>query len=187
MKRIHDFTVAFVLAMLIHVAVGLGIGFCMFDGLAVNMDFKAGDSSIELMLAAAEDVSIKTVPEEAVIYQEEPPEFEVTEEKSPDAPSEVMDVEMLDEGVTEIELSDTVLRPRYPFVSRMRGEEGVVIITATLNSEGRVVDTIIKKTSGHTALDSEALRTLKRAVFHEKKGRTMSGHVVERVFRFQLK
>lgn len=52
---------------------------------------------------------------------------------------------------------------RYPPSARSRRQEGVVQIRFTMNRAGRVLDQAIISSSGHPALDREALDTLRRA------------------------
>jgi protein TonB len=50
--------------------------------------------------------------------------------------------------------------PRYPMVSRRRGEEGEVVLLAEV-SDGRVVDIRVERSSGHDRLDGAAVRAVK--------------------------
>jgi TonB family protein len=57
--------------------------------------------------------------------------------------------------------------PSYPWICRKRGQEGVVALRVIINAEGRVTETIVHKSSGHTRLDEVALETLKSWTFAE--------------------
>lgn len=52
-------------------------------------------------------------------------------------------------------------RPNYPDASRRRGEEGVVRVELLVDSTGRVADVRILESSGFSALDAAALRSLR--------------------------
>jgi protein TonB len=52
---------------------------------------------------------------------------------------------------------------RYPEAARVRGIQGVVKIEFTINHEGRIVASHVAESSGSSALDAEALATLRRA------------------------
>jgi protein TonB len=51
----------------------------------------------------------------------------------------------------------------YPEASRVRAEEGTVVLSFTINRLGHVVSSQITRGSGHPTLDREALDMLKRA------------------------
>lgn len=52
---------------------------------------------------------------------------------------------------------------RYPEGSRARREEGVTLLTFALDRAGRVVAASVARSSGHPALDAEALALVRRA------------------------
>ena len=52
---------------------------------------------------------------------------------------------------------------RYPASARARGEQGVVMLSFTVDRSGHVVARSIAKSSGFTALDEEVLAMVKRA------------------------
>lgn len=54
-------------------------------------------------------------------------------------------------------------RKRYPEEARMRGERGVVVVEFSLDGEGNVLSTVLKKSSGSGALDNEVLALMRRA------------------------
>jgi len=66
-------------------------------------------------------------------------------------------------------------RPHYPLSARLRGHEGVVVISAEVLAEGRVGAMKIKASSGHDSLDRSALEAVKQWKFEP--GRRM-GHPV---------
>jgi len=54
-----------------------------------------------------------------------------------------------------------VAPPQYPSGSKMRHEEGEVVLAVTLNAAGEAIGARIAKSSGYEALDQSALRTSK--------------------------
>lgn len=56
--------------------------------------------------------------------------------------------------------------PAYPQASIEQGQEGLVMIDAVVNREGRVKEIELKKSSGYPLLDKSALKTLKKWKFN---------------------
>ena len=52
-------------------------------------------------------------------------------------------------------------RPNYPEASRRRGEQGVVRVELRVDPNGRVVDVRVLESSGFSALDAEAIQTVR--------------------------
>jgi protein TonB len=52
-------------------------------------------------------------------------------------------------------------RPNYPEASRRRGEQGVVRVELRIDPNGRVVDVRVLESSGFSALDAEAVQTVR--------------------------
>jgi protein TonB len=52
-------------------------------------------------------------------------------------------------------------RPNYPEASRRRGEQGVVRVELRVDPNGRVVDVRVLESSGFSALDAEAVQTVR--------------------------
>jgi protein TonB len=59
--------------------------------------------------------------------------------------------------------------PVYPWVARMRGYEGVVLLSAEIHADGQVGDLKVKKTSGFAVLDRSALEAVKTWKFEPGK------------------
>ncbi len=55
--------------------------------------------------------------------------------------------------------------PQYPRLARRRGLEGVVMLEAQIDSNGRVIDLRIFTSSGHTILDKAALKSVRKWQF----------------------
>jgi protein TonB len=139
------------------------------------------DSPIE------EDVILPSAPHPKEIKKETfkpetvPESIESELPAVPDVPS------AKDTGVfSELDLGKTVLRPRYPLVSRLRGEEGDVLVRVEIDKEGGVKKAEILKSSGFSNLDREALNSLKKAKFFTVDGRIASGGEAKISFKFRL-
>lgn len=52
---------------------------------------------------------------------------------------------------------------RYPSVAQFRRQQGVPVVRVIMDREGRVLSAQLERTSGHEALDTEALALLTRA------------------------
>jgi len=59
--------------------------------------------------------------------------------------------------------------PVYPLIARMRGYEGIVLLSVEIFANGRVGRLNIKKSSGHTVLDRSALEAVKKWKFEPAK------------------
>ena len=53
------------------------------------------------------------------------------------------------------------IHPAYPLIARMRGQEGIVILSLEILTDGSVGSLRIKKSSGYTSLDKSALEAVK--------------------------
>jgi protein TonB len=70
--------------------------------------------------------------------------------------------------------------------ARMRGEEGVVTVLATIDAAGRAQSVALEKSSGFTALDRAALAASRRANFAASGGPAVAGSRILLTFRFKL-
>ena len=52
-------------------------------------------------------------------------------------------------------------KPRYPMSARRRGQEGTVIFQLSLSNNGHVTNAIMLESSGSSAIDRAALKTIK--------------------------
>ncbi len=77
-------------------------------------------------------------------------------------------------------------KPRYPWLSRKRGEHGTVVLSVEVRADGTCGRVKLVRSSGHTRLDHAALKSLKRAKFMPAKrlGRPVSQ---TRNFEFDFK
>lgn len=60
---------------------------------------------------------------------------------------------------------DSCRKPEYPRVSRMRGDEGLVVLALDINPQGEVSEGRIHQSSGHKPLDEATLRALSKCRF----------------------
>ena len=51
----------------------------------------------------------------------------------------------------------------YPRLARMQGWEGIVVVRATIKSDGRLLDAVVTESSGYASLDEDALKLMQRA------------------------
>ncbi len=78
--------------------------------------------------------------------------------------------------------------PAYPLIARERGYEGTVILEVLVNSEGRVGDIRLFKSSGYKILDKAALRAVRHWIFEPgRRGNTPIEMWVKVPVRFVLK
>lgn len=68
-----------------------------------------------------------------------------------------------DEGVISQAAMTGNSIPSYPYFSRRRGEEGIVVIFVTISTQGRCSDAEIVSSSGYSRLDNAALKWAKEA------------------------
>jgi TonB family protein len=66
-------------------------------------------------------------------------------------------------GSDAVRLRRDLIRPRYPRLSRRRGEEGTVRVRVELDSQGRVGDIELARTSGYRRLDRAAFQAVREA------------------------
>ena len=77
--------------------------------------------------------------------------------------------------------------PRYPLAARQLGQEGLVIVRADVNAQGRPTQVSLLQSSGHALLDNSALEAIRRWRFHPARaGGMATSSVVEIPVRFKL-
>ncbi|HDQ04311.1 MAG TPA: energy transducer TonB, partial [Deltaproteobacteria bacterium] len=78
--------------------------------------------------------------------------------------------------------------PVYPEIARVRGYEGIVLVSAEILTTGRVENAKIRKSSGYSILDQSALNAVKAWRFEpaKKSGRPFTMWV-EVPIKFVLK
>ena len=55
--------------------------------------------------------------------------------------------------------------PRYPAAARQRGYEGLVLVSAEIEPDGRVGNLSLKKSSGYPILDDSAMDAVRKWLF----------------------
>jgi protein TonB len=82
----------------------------------------------------------------------------------------------------------STIHPRYPMGSRIRGEEGPVLLRARVDIRGRPVEVEVLQSSGFFALDAAAVKAVKGAHFVPPgAGAPPESYLAELTIRFQLK
>ncbi len=82
----------------------------------------------------------------------------------------------------------STIHPRYPMGSRIRGEEGPVLVRARVDDRGRPVEVTVLRSSGFLALDAAAVKAVKGARFVPPgHGAAPEAYLAELTIRFQLK
>lgn len=126
---------------------------------------------------------VLTQPDAEVIKNVEQPKDE------PESPPTSQDADTLTKGVESVPKHASNLRIRYPLGSKIRGEEGKVVVRVTVDASGRVRSLTITESSGYPALDRQALKDLRRARYYpatDGDGRPRAGEVTVPVI-FRLK
>lgn len=141
--------------------------------------------------AAAPPVSFEPSPASAEAERPTPLPSEMAN-GLPDRPSVASDPAEGGAPMRSTEESDlllTAIRPRYPLGSRLRGEEGLVVVHAYLSPEGIVRNVDIAESSGYPALDEAARRAVRSARFRPFAPHDVgeTERVVELRIRFVLK
>jgi protein TonB len=91
-----------------------------------------------------------------------------------------------EQGVETMYVGLSEIRPHYPLGSRMRGEEGVVSIAATVGYTGHASDVNVSQSSGYEALDQAAIDAVKKATFVASSASAKTGDKITMSFRFKL-
>lgn len=82
----------------------------------------------------------------------------------------------------------STIHPRYPMGSRIRGEEGSVLLGTRVDVRGRPVEVAVLRSSGFFALDAAAEKAVKGARFAPPgSGAPPESYRAELTIRFQLK
>ncbi len=109
------------------------------------------------------------------------------EPTAPAAESVQQDADLKQKGVETAPQRLQSFQPRYPRLSRRRGEEGTVKVALTVTTTGKAVDIRISKSSGYRLLDNAALGAVRKSRF---KPATQNGQPIdsplEQSFIFRL-
>lgn len=96
-----------------------------------------------------------------------------------------MDGDLSDRKVEPVWLDPSDVKPRYPLGSRLRGEQGTVLIRVRLGGDGFTEEAELVESSGFKALDRAALNAVRKARFRVVGGE-MAGHQAVLTIRFRL-
>ncbi len=189
MNQRKDMITGFLMAVGIHAAIAV----CAEAVLDLSMDdmlplFKRGESSVDLTLSPVDidDWERKILDEDIAITIIQERSEEIVADAEAAEPL-AHDADLLEKGVDNVTATMSDLRPRYPYGSRIRGEEGVVTIKAQVDDFGSVLSAQVEESSGHSALDREALRAVRKVtcVTARAVGASVAS-VVTVVVRFRL-
>ncbi len=143
----------------VHAILLLRLGFPGWFSTPVETDVRRGISSVELELNTSED----------------------GEGKRARSPSMLPVQPMLDDGVQVRWKLGTLQNPppRYPWVARIQGWEGTVLVRAMVTPTGEAASVQVRKSSGYTTLDQAASAAVSRWRFvpAQRKGRTVASSV----------
>lgn len=95
------------------------------------------------------------------------------------------DADMLKKGAEVFSAGVTEIKPRYPLGSRLRGEEGKVVLDVTIDTRGRTRNVAVKTSSGFSSLDKSAVAAVRRARFVTSGNGSRGGSVIL-TFEFKL-
>lgn len=85
-------------------------------------------------------------------------------------PGERADADVVDKGVEGSAYPVSTIRPVYPLGSRLRGEEGSVVLSVKVDSIGKVTGITVIESSGYSGLDNAAVKAVKRTKFSSALG-----------------
>jgi len=55
--------------------------------------------------------------------------------------------------------------PRYPRIARRKGYEGTVVLEVLVNPQGKVADSRIFRSCGHSVLDKAAMKSIRNSTY----------------------
>ncbi|MBA4389013.1 MAG: hypothetical protein C0404_13610 [Verrucomicrobia bacterium] len=191
---------SFAVTLCLHAATALGFYVALMGrSPEVIPIFKSGDSGLVFALPeqpepvpeAASVPVVEQVPEPDPVPDPELPQpaeapLQKQEEAQPQKPSGLRG-DSADRGVESAYVGLTEISPKYPLGSRLRGEEGVVMVKAKINRHGRAENVEIARSSGYKALDRAAEDAMKNARFVATDDSNPAGAEVQIPFRFKLR
>lgn len=119
-------------------------------------------------LADSEAVSMNTAGQSDPYPEDIPapdPGVETAGAKGPDWPGEDINADGLAKGVEGGAYPVSAIRPVYPLGSRLRGEEGSVVLSVKVDARGEVEGVTVIESSGYSGLDNTATKAVQRARF----------------------
>lgn len=113
--------------------------------------------------------------------------LEQSDTESETIPSTERLADLLDKGITAPSISG-IKKPKYPFSCRKKGHEGVTVLQATIDKNGRCTAIQIISTAGCPKLDESALKVLKNAKFSPGKSFGVNITSTKKMaFKFKIK
>jgi len=189
----------FSVSILVHLVAGavLGVVLSTSGDLQVLPVFQQGDVSVEIISSPAVEPApvtpelVEPIPETPEVIEPPAPVDEIDPMIEPE-PEEAQvtdkpaaEVTVSSEGVQGALVPLSEILPRYPLGSRLRGEEGVVMIRASIGVDGRAVTVNVTSSSGFPSLDKAAVKAVMAVRFQ----RPATPDVIETdlpAFRFRL-
>ncbi|MFO7870401.1 MAG: energy transducer TonB [Kiritimatiellia bacterium] len=187
MRRNRDLLTGFMAALAVHAVFGLAAGTWVDVRRRSPLpQFRLGESAVELTLVAPG--TPRNVAAEPEIQPKDPGKPALIEEKPEKRIEEqpVPGTGILSRGAHKTPVVAGEIHPNYPLTSRIRGEEGVVVVRAWVTAEGRARKVEVVKSSGYGALDREAARALGKAAFVAAGGGRPAPGPSEFTVRFDL-
>lgn len=155
----------------------------------VMPEFKQGDVSVAvdvqmIKVPKEKQPEIKVEPDPVIeqpdpIVNEEPKKVE-----KPQQTSEPQVIQGVQTSISAISMSDVA--PRYPFISRKRGEEGVVVLRIRIGRNGMAEKVDVVQSSGFSNLDESAKEASQKAHFIDDKGKPVNSGEANLSVRFRL-
>jgi protein TonB len=195
--RAPQLAAAFVVAVAAHVAVGVVAADLLERSRARRLPaLKRGRTSVTLTLVAR-DPARRVSSADAPVEEREPdesietPHLPVvrtpeTREAAREEAAPRADADLEEKGVEGRFSPVGRVRPRYPIGARIRGEEGVVRVRATVNAAGSVTRVHILESSGYKSLDKAAEQAVWKARFAPEGDAPAAGGTAELSIRFRL-
>jgi periplasmic protein TonB len=116
-------------------------------------------------------VSVETLSERSVEEVANPDaRTEETGVVGSNQPGEMADADVADKGVEGGAYPVSTIKPTYPLGSRLRGEEGSVVLNVKVDSVGEVRAVTVLESSGYSGLDNAAVKAVRQTKFHSALG-----------------
>ncbi|MEI6971607.1 MAG: energy transducer TonB [bacterium] len=93
------------------------------------------------------------------------PMLSATVAERPVGPGQNANADMLRKGVESGASPAAPIRPVYPLGSRLRGEEGLVVLNVRVSASGEVARVDVLESSGYSGLDNAAMKAVRMAKF----------------------
>jgi len=131
-------------------------------------------------------VALVDPPPTEIVEAQTPPKLEPAEQK--DAPTDTTNASAQDGGVTDAPVVQNLPKPSYPALSRRMKEQGVVVLSAIVQTDGTTRDVQVVRAPDYPRLIEAARKALLKAKFvpATRNGQQIE-HRVTVPFRFVLK